>query len=219
MITAAVFDMDGLLIDSEPLWREAMVDLFNKIGVPMTEKMCRETMGMRIDEVIAYWYMRYPWEGVSHKEAEDRLYEAIVMLVKEKGIALPGVGDALALMRKSVAHVALASSSKYVLIDTVVDKLAIRDFFDVIYSAEDEPLGKPHPGIYISTAQQLGVTPMECLAFEDSPNGVLAAKAAKMKCVAVPEEGLRGDQRFAIADRTLDSLAEFNEGILKDLSS
>ena len=92
----------------------------------------------------------------------------------------------------------------------MVDKFNLREKFDVIYSAEEEEFGKPHPGVYITTARKLQLLPEECLAIEDSVNGVLSAKAAKMKCIAVPEDAARNDRRFAIADIVLDSLADLD---------
>ena len=82
--------------------------------------------------------------------------------------------------------------------------------FEKIYSAQEEEYGKPHPAVYISAAKRLNVAPVECLAIEDSFNGVLAAKAAKMKCIAIPYEGVRHDRRFAIADVSLDSLMQID---------
>jgi sugar-phosphatase len=104
-------------------------------------------------------------------------------------------------------RVALASSSAYRLIRAVTERLGLADSFDCVYSAEEEEYGKPHPGVYLTAARRLGVAPTQCLAVEDSFNGVLAAKAARMKCVAVPEPAQRRDPRFCIADVVLDSLA------------
>ena len=108
---------------------------------------------------------------------------------------------------------ALASSSSYRIIDAVVDKFGLRNRFELIYSAQEEPFGKPHPGVYISAAQKLGVTPESCLAIEDSINGVVSAKAAKMKCIAVPEPAARNDRRYGIADVVLDSLNDVERPI------
>jgi sugar-phosphatase len=91
----------------------------------------------------------------------------------------------------------------------VVDKLNIRDYFDLLYSAEFEPYGKPHPGIFITAAKKLGSDPKHCLVIEDSVNGVIAAKAARMLCVAVPEAEKQNDPKFSIADYQLKTLEEF----------
>jgi len=88
----------------------------------------------------------------------------------------------------------------------VLAALDLGEAFEVVHSAEDEPYGKPHPGIYLTAAERLGVDPVACVAIEDSVAGVVAAKAARMAAVAVPED--RGDPRFGIADAVLDSLAD-----------
>jgi sugar-phosphatase len=106
---------------------------------------------------------------------------------------------------------ALASSSPMMLIDTFLEKFEIQSFFKVKHSAEFEEYGKPHPGVYITTAKKLGVHPSLCLAFEDSFNGLLAAKSAMMKAVVVPDSGHFPEERFAIADLKIRSLEEFGE--------
>lgn len=218
MITTAIFDMDGLLIDSEPLWREVEIELFTSLDVPITEDRCRETTGLRTDETVGYWFERYPWEGVSPGEVTQKLEEMIIDLVKERGMALPGVESVLMLMHNTMQYVALASSSRMMLIEVALGKLNIRDYFDEIHSAEHESFGKPHPGVYITTAQKLGVKPMQCVVFEDSLNGVLAAKTARMKCIAVPEKESRNDPRYAIADLKINSLVDLDQKLLDKVS-
>jgi sugar-phosphatase len=102
----------------------------------------------------------------------------------------------------------LASSSATEIIEAVLDKLELARFFAVVQSAEHEPYGKPHPAVYIECARRLGVPPDRCLAIEDSPAGVLAAKAARMTCIAIPAPELRDDHRYCIADARLESLVE-----------
>ena len=114
--------------------------------------------------------------------------------------------------------VALASSSAYRLIGAVTERLGLAGEFEVAYSAEEEEYGKPHPGVYLTTARRLGVAPTQCLAIEDSFNGVLAAKAARMRCVAIPEPAQRRDPRFGIADLVLDSLAGVDMGMWQRLN-
>lgn len=214
MITTAIFDMDGLLIDSEPLWRKVEINLFGSLGVPINEKRCFETMGLRTDECVNYWFVRYPWSGITEEDVVQQLDATIVELVEKEGCALPGVEITLKMMKKNVQHVALASSSKMVLIEAVLEKLNIQDYFEVVYSAEKEIFGKPHPGVYISTMKELDVAPSECIAFEDSINGVLSAKAARMKCIAIPDEHMYDNRHYAIADYKMRSLINFDQKML-----
>jgi HAD superfamily hydrolase (TIGR01509 family) len=211
MIKAVIFDMDGLLIDSEPLWQEAEFDEFTKVGVPMTREMCTQTIGLRINEVVDYWFTRYPWENIEHDALEKRIMKRVIELVKEKGNPKAGVHQIIQFMKTQKIRMALASSSFYDIIHAVLTKLQIADSFEVIHSAEDEKHGKPHPAIYLSTAAELGVLPQECIAIEDSLNGVLSAKAARMKCIAVPDSSMHYNEKLIIADMQLQSLADMND--------
>lgn len=216
MIEAVIFDMDGLLIDSEPLWQEAEVDVFNKVGVPLTVEMTPQTMGLRTDEVVSYWHKRHPWDTPSQQEVSQQIDETVIELIRQKGVAKEGVQEAVSLCKEAGLPVAIASSSPMLLITTVLEKLGIADQIDAVHSAHDEAYGKPHPAVYISTAETLGIQPAHCLAFEDSANGVLSAKAAKMKCIAIPEPDSRNDKRFGIADILLHSLVDFTPEMLKN---
>lgn len=209
--------MDGLLIDSEPLWQEAEIETFTKVGVPLTKEMAKETMGLRVDEVVEHWFSRYPWERLSKKEIENKIIERIIELIKEKGVARKGVKEIIELFAKENIPMAIASSSQTEIINAVLEKILIRKYAKVIYSAESEPYGKPHPGVYLTTAKRLNIIPEYCLAFEDSPNGVLAAKAAKMKCIAVPDQSVKDNKIFSIADMIINSLKDFRLEYLKRL--
>jgi beta-phosphoglucomutase-like phosphatase (HAD superfamily) len=218
MIEAVIFDMDGVLIDSEPFWQESEIDVFGRAGLRLTHEMCAQTMGLRVDEVVDYWHRRHGWEGFAAGELEEAIIAGVERRILERGEEKEGARHALELFRGRGVQVALASSSAYRLIHAVTERFRLADRFDCVYSAEEEEYGKPHPGVYLTTARRLGVKPSACLAVEDSFNGVLAAKAARMKCVAVPEEGARRDPRFCIADVVLGSLTEIDEEVWHRLS-
>ena len=217
MIKAVIFDMDGLLIDSEPFWRRAQAYAFGTVGLKLDESDMRTTMGRRIDEVVAHWYHERPWTGASQKDIEALIVDKVIELVQAEGQLMRGAKQTLDFFKNKGVSTALASSSSSEIISAVLEKLGIKDYFEHVYSAENETYGKPHPGVYITTASLLGVPTERCLAFEDSPSGVLSAKAAKMKCVAVPDAEHKQDKRIQIADVVLDSLDEFSEATFKSL--
>ncbi len=216
-LDAAIFDMDGLLVDSEPLWHEAEVRVLGGLGVPLAASSCRLTKGMFVEEVARFWFERYPWKGPSTAQAAAAVVDAVMELVVARGRLQPGVERALALCESHGARRALASSSQYRLIDLVLDHFGLRGTFEVVHSAEDEPWGKPHPGVFLTAAAKLGVAPDRCVVWEDAPAGVLAAKAARMACVAVPEPSERARPDVAIADVVLDSLDQADDSVWEHL--
>jgi beta-phosphoglucomutase-like phosphatase (HAD superfamily) len=211
MIRAVIFDMDGVLIDSEPFWRESETAAFGRVGLRLTDAMCRETMGLRIDEAVDYWHRRHGWEGPTRAEMAEWIVGGLIELIGSKGSLMPGARGAIEFFRARGARLALASSSSYRIIEAVVTRLGLEGEFECVYSAEEEEYGKPHPGVYLTAARKVGVAPAECLAVEDSLNGVLSAKAARMRCLAVPDREQRRDPRFSIADTVIGSLEEVGE--------
>lgn len=210
-IKAAIFDMDGVLIDSEPFWQEAEIIAFGRVGVELTPEMCKETMGLRVDEVVRIRYEQFGWSGKTQQQVQDDILAELRKLILAKGKPMAGVGHVLDFFKQRGIRLALASSTHMRIIETVLQKLNLTDEFEVVHSAEFEPYGKPHPGIYLTTLQKLDLSPDDAIAFEDSLNGVIAAKAARLRTIAIPEESARHDTRFDIADMRLNSLTEFSE--------
>lgn len=219
MFEAIIFDMDGLLIDSEPIWRRAERRVFATVGIELSEEMCRETTGLRLDEMIRHWFKHRPWRDKSFEDIENALLAEVSAAIARQGRAMDGVHYILNFFKERAYPIALASSSPMTLIEAAISKLDIGQFFQVIVSATNLQYGKPHPAVYISTAAQLAVEANKCLAFEDSIPGLVAAKAARMTAVAIPDKNLFAHDKFAIADMKLRSLREFNERHLQELAS
>jgi sugar-phosphatase len=209
MIRAAIFDMDGLLIDSEPLWHQAEIAVFASVGLHLDELRCRETTGVRIDEVVRRRHRERPWHNKSLVEVEAEILREVQRLAITEGKALPGVYALLDRLQALGLPLAVASSSALPMIEAVLAHLGIRERFAVVFSAADEEHGKPHPAVYLRSADALGVAPHECLAFEDSIPGVQSAHAAGMRVVAVPDAHHYDRAEFAIADDKYRSLEDF----------
>ena len=212
---AVIFDMDGVLVDSEPLWRLAEREVFAEVGLELTESDCEQTMGMRTDEVIEYWYRTSPWEGAAPPEVVERLEGRMERLIAERATAMRGVERSLAMARGEGLRIGLATSSPPLLIDAVLSAIGMRDTFEVTHSAVHETAGKPNPAVFLTTARRLGVEPRECVAIEDSPAGVRSAKAAGMRVIAVPPAHLVDDPAYEAADFKLGSLEELTVEMLR----
>ena len=207
--------MDGLLLDTEPLWGESMLRVAHKHKIPITPARFKETTGLRIYEVTDHWATHYPWEGRTSKEVADEILDDIIASSKKNGTVLKGVIQALQLLRKHKYKIGLASSSPAHMIDALVDHFDIRKYFDEITSADAVELGKPHPAVFMHCAAALGSKPTECLVLEDSVNGMIAGKAARMKVIVVPDELHFDDPRFALADAKLKSLEDFDLDMIR----
>jgi beta-phosphoglucomutase-like phosphatase (HAD superfamily) len=234
-ITGVVLDMDGLLIDTEPVWRAAEKEVFAELGVELTQADLLDTTGVRVDEMAAAFLSRRPPSadpaaaflsrrppsadppGPSPAEVAARITDLVVDYVGRAGEPMPGVPEAIALFERSGLRLAIASSSPERLIDAVCARLKLD--IDIRCSALDEPRGKPAPDVYLAAARRLRLPPARCLAVEDSPAGVVAAKDAGMTCVAVPDPLLTGDPRYRRADLVLPSLTELTGPLLRTLCS
>lgn len=203
-----IYDMDGVLTDSEPIWKIAMEEVFQAVGCNLTKKDFQRTVGLRIDEVVSYWYNEVKWEGATVVEVEQQIINRMVELLSEHATPLPGVIESLQFFRQNGLKIGLATSSYSILVDCVLDTLQIRHFFDYTHSAEHEQYGKPHPAVYLHVAQVLNLVPSNCLVIEDSFNGVIAGKAAKMVVACVPEKSHFPDPRLIAADQMFDNLHE-----------
>ena len=212
-----IFDLDGLLIDSEPFWRQAEIEVFGSLGLELTETDVRQTMGLRIDDAVRHWWDRFPWSGMTEVEVEQAVTARVAQLIGQSGEPMPGALESLSLCAGLSLPVAVCSGSYAMVIEAALIRLGIASDVSVWHSAEWEPLGKPHPGSYLSTAAKLGVDPTCCLAVEDSFNGAISAKSARMRVVVVPEPDALGSPRWGFCDALLPSLTRFDERLLRSL--
>ncbi len=206
-IRAAIFDMDGLLIDSEPLWDRAEHEVLSELGVDFTRRHeLPDTRGLRIDLVVDLWYGQQPWSGPDRAAVVERMIARVISLVEQTRPLLPGVREAVALCKAQGLKVGLASASPLYMLEKVLTMFDLREQFDALASADTLAYSKPHPQVYLNCTAALDVDPLCCVALEDSVNGMIASKAARMRSIVVPAPESQLDPRFALADVKLPSL-------------
>jgi beta-phosphoglucomutase family hydrolase len=212
MIKAVIFDMDGLMVDTEPLYSQAMQQVAQKRGKCFTLELKQKIMGR-----LAIDSMRIFKEALGLNESPEEILEErekiYGKLIAQEIKPMPGLFKVLELLDKMGIRKAIASSSKRCWIELIIDKLGIRNQFEIIVSGQEIQRGKPNPDIYLLAAKKLNLKPQQCLVIEDATSGVKSAKSANMKCIAIPNQFTQGLD-FSGADLVLNSLEEINEHLL-----
>lgn len=210
--------MDGVLINSEPLWKIAEKEVFSSLGVPVTDDLVHITSALTAQEVCAFWYERHPWQGMNFNEVEDAVVARVIELIGQNDTKMAGVIETLQFFKNKNLKIGLASNSSHNLIEVVLEKVGIKKYFNFLSSAEDVEKGKPDPAVYIYAAKNLGVSSKECLVFEDSIIGITAAKNAGMTVVAIPAPDDFTNDKFKIADyKVSDFLSFLNSDYIQQL--
>lgn len=219
MINTVLFDMDGVLIDSEHFWQQAEKEVFTSVGAIWNEKIAQQTTGQTTRAVTELWYKMFPWEGKSIEEVEQAVIDRVDSLIREKGQIKAGVLDTLNYLSDNNFKIGLATNSPDSLIHTVLERLEIKKYFQTIVSALHVKEGKPAPDVYLTAAKNLGSNPENCLVVEDSFTGATAGKRAGMTVVSVPDPKEFNDPKFDIADIKIKSLDLFQEKIVPFFSN
>lgn len=219
MNNTVIFDMDGLLVNSEPFWREAMSGVFAEMNIELETEDYAKTVGLPTSEIVEYWSHLVDYKGRSNEEVENAIVDLAKGKILKKATLMEGVHYILDFFKERNFKMGLASSSPMRMITGVLNRFELASYFETLHSGEHHELGKPHPAVYLARAQELSTKPTDCLVFEDSVNGMVAGKAARMKVVAVPELHNQQDPRYSLADLKLNSLAEFDEEKLKFLQA
>jgi sugar-phosphatase len=210
-LNTVIFDMDGLLIDSEPLWNEAANEVFGQYGKKLSNKEFEQTTGLRTSEFVSWWLRDYKFDNTELEKAAENIIALVIEKVKTRGQPLAGLQHIFNFFHDRKFKIGLATSSPLSLVDAVCNRLGIGDYIKVKTSAEHLEYGKPHPQVYLNCAAELGSSPLQCVCFEDSVNGMIAVKAARMKCVVVPTQLQLKNERWSIADLKISSLKNFSE--------
>ncbi|MEO6288116.1 MAG: hexitol phosphatase HxpB [Dyadobacter sp.] len=215
MIKAAIFDMDGLLIDSEPMWTEAAREVMQKVNFEITEALKLQTTGLSIKLFLDFCHQIQPWNTPSFEELESAILKKAHHTILAHAEAMPGAIALVKELKSQGLKLAVASASHMELIEGVLRRLEIIDYFDTWHSGELEEFTKPHPAVYLTTAVKLGVLPEECVAFEDSHAGLRSAHAAGMVTISVPAMEVFDDRKFDMAHYKIKSLEQY---ILSEMS-
>lgn len=211
---AAIFDMDGLLIDSEKHWIPVDHQIWKELGLPMDDAMQKRLTGLNLKDAFALALEYKP--DLSWDEMLTKYDEAAIKIYTEKANLLPGVVKLLTKINEMNLHCALASSSSLEWVGMVMKRFDLDKFFEIKFSSRSMNLpGKPRPDIYLAVMKELKVEPSESMVFEDSAYGVQAGKNTGAYTVAVPNpEWNSGD--YSSADLVLKSLEEFDFSLLKN---
>ncbi|WGE35212.1 hexitol phosphatase HxpB [Actinobacillus genomosp. 1] len=216
MKKAFIFDMDGVLIDSEPLWQQTELDLLHGYGIPITEQELARTRGMPSVPVLRYASELYQKPLDIEKVAQELLDLAISNILKAKPL-MKGVTETLELLARHDIKIAIASASPRYMLDNIVQSCGIADYFSYIASGAELAYSKPHPAVYLQAAKGLGIEPAECVGIEDSKPGMISVKAASMSCIVIPNELDFHENYWALADFKLAKMYEINPQFLARL--
>jgi sugar-phosphatase len=209
--SAVIFDIDGLLINSEPLWNQAAAEIFRQYGIILTEEQYALTTGLRSKEFVTHWLLQHKIPSTEFERVEDKIVQLALKLIDKDATLMPGEEHIFQFFLKRDFKIGLATSSPAELIEWVKDKLGIRSFIQASCSAQHLPYAKPHPQVYLDCAAALHVSPLACICFEDSVYGMTAAKAARMTCVVVPSAEHIKLPHWGLADLKLSSLQNFGD--------
>lgn len=192
---AVIFDMDGLLVDSEPIWHEAETALIESRGHVYTPEVRAKIIGLRLDEFVEILHTVYSFTE-SHDAIIQEVTDRMLTLIPQRVTVKPGAQEVIDYVVGQGLPVAIASSSPLSIIEATVQAQGWQDIIPVRCSADDVGRGKPAPDVYLKAAERLGMDPADCLALEDSPPGARAAVSAGMVCYAVPDATHSGFDAF-----------------------
>ena len=216
-LNTVIFDMDGLLIDSEPLWQRAAAEALARFDIRLTDEQYHQTTGLGTRQFVEKFMAPLSPTEQLLSITENEIVSNVIGMVRNEAQPMPGVPEIFKLFKSKNFKIGLATSSPFALIRVVTEKLGIQESLSAISSGNELPFGKPHPQVFLNCAEELDSSPLHCICFEDSFNGMIAAKAARMTCVVVPAPAQRDHGRWDAADKKLNSLLEFNGDLLIEL--
>ena len=212
-VAGVIFDMDGLLVDTGPIWRHVGDATFAALGADISGLAATGVAtGMSVADAMVLFRSHAGLASGDHADLEQRIVDGVVAAIAERAELMPGALVALDWCERRGLAMALASGSTPPIIEAVLGRFGLAGRFAAVCSTVEEPFGKPHPAVFLTAAERLGVRPSACVVLEDSVNGCIAAKAAGMRVIAVPDRPARADPRYAISDLVLTSLDHLVDG-------
>lgn len=206
MTKAVIFDLDGTLVNTEPMYWTAWRKVLTAHDITLTDEDLHALMGRQPIESAQKLITQFGLDTEPATLTQAVIDQAIATPHRE---VMKGATKALELVRSTGLPVAIATSATVAMTKATLQRSGLDQYFEIVACAEHELYGKPHPAVFLTAAERLGVDPTTCTVIEDAPNGLIAAKAARMKCIAVPEHYSRNDPALGIADVVLDSLEGF----------
>lgn len=215
---AVIFDMDGVIIDSEPVYNGIHEKMLRDFGVKEILDVPEDYTGMTNSAVFKIVREKYNLKQTVEEISAYQLKVILEEFSRLEDEPIDGIRDLLAFLKEQQIKTAIASSSARKLIETVVKKFNLMAFFDVIVSGEEVPAGKPAPDVFLEAARQLHVSPEDCLVIEDSKNGTIAAKEAGMSCIGFKNPN-SGNQDLSRADNVVLSIRDIHKTLSAPLQS
>ncbi|WP_300492952.1 HAD family phosphatase [uncultured Methylophaga sp.] len=209
MIKAVIFDMDGVIVDSEQIWDDAEKHVFSNYGIDITEADQLNTRNMNMRQVSEYWSLKAQ-SPFSLEVSEQSVIQRVCQQIQQTPVAMQGALNLLKQIHTMNFPIGLATNAPRAVCHTVLQCLQIETFFSSIQTADDVENTKPHPEIYLKSAHNLNVDPQHCLVFEDSPTGVKAAHAAGMRVIYVNPRRIAETSILSNIHSALSSLEQFS---------
>lgn len=210
MVEAVIFDMDGVIIDSEPLHKEVLKEYMKELKIQVSEELYNTFIGSTSIEMFTQLKEKFNFQGEVEEVIETYAERYVEYIKKHEDIKpIAGIKELIEELHERGIKIALASSSCRMHIDMVLNMFSFNKYFDVVVSGHDVEKPKPNPDIFLRTSELLEVKPEQCLVIEDSFNGVRAAKSAGMICIAYDNQN-SGAQNREDADAIVKSISDIN---------
>lgn len=212
-IKAVIFDLDGTLVDSMGIWRNVDIEFLEKRGIPLPEDLPRELESMEFMEVARYFRKRFSLPDTPEEIAAEWTHMAMDQYLNKISMK-PGLREFLEYLKERKIPLGIASSNHRNLVQAALEGHGLEDYFSVIVTCSDVEHAKPAPDVYLEAARQLGITPSECMVFEDIPVGIQAGKGAGMRTCAVRDDysQCQDKEKRGLADFYIESYTQVLDG-------